>query len=390
MSRVTVLFSKKAWLWLRLGAGLMAALLAFHVLVLVDTRLNWMLTLLATEYGHRLAVLAILLACPGLFCRARVAGAGTVLLLLSSVVLLIPSMQMGNVLRELPAEMEAAFGPVGASVEQHPSLLGFWLGLEKPKHLSVREYAYSTRGKPLKLVFYQAAGREAAPCVLLIHGGGWVNGQPTEFPEWSAHWAGQGYSVASLEYRLAPAHRWPAQLTDVKDALAWLKAHAVELGIDPTRFVLVGRSAGGQIASAATVTLRDPAILGCVAIYAPHDLVFARRFAFEDDVLSSLVLLRQYLGGDPEAVRENYLAASAYLLADRSTCPILMLHGTRDTFVWNMQSRRFAARLKSLKSPHCLVELPWAVHGFDWPYDGPGAVVAHAAVGRFLRTVFRD
>jgi acetyl esterase/lipase len=380
------------WVRLRLMFGMLCALLALHVVVLIDTRLNWQFTLLASEYGHRIAMFAVMLACTGMFIRRRDAHAGTVLLLLSALVLLLPVWQMHGITSRLPAEMQRAFGEKAVAHMRPTPITSLWLGTGKPAQKTAEEFVYTGAGadSPLCIHFFRAAQRVHAPCIVVIHGGGWENGSATEFPLWNAYWSAQGYAVACVEYRLAPRHQWPAPLEDMKQALAWLKVHADELDIDPSRFVLLGRSAGGQIASACAVTLRDSAIRGCVAIYAPHDMFFARRFAFKEDVLDSLRLLRNYLGGDPDVALESYRSASAFMLADRDTCPMLFLHGTRDTFVWNMQSRRFSQRLGELGVAHHLVELPWGVHGFDWPYDGPGGQITRAAIDGFLGAVAGD
>jgi acetyl esterase/lipase len=372
--------------------AILCAFLALHVVVLIDTRLNWQFTLLATEYGHRIAVLAIALACTGMFIRRRDELAGTVLLLGSAFVLLMPVWQMGSITRRLPTEMRAAFGEKAARGMQPASFASLWLGTGKPAPKRAEEFVYTESGDEdsLRIHFFRAGHRVHAPCIIVIHGGGWENGSATEFPLWNAYWSARGYAVACVEYRLAPKHRWPAPLQDMQRAIAWLKAHADELDIDPTRLVLLGRSAGGQIASACAVSLRDPMIRGCIAIYAPHDMFFARRFAFAEDVLDSRRLLRNYLGGDPEGAAENYRTASAFMLAGSDTCPTLLLHGTRDTFVWNMQSRRYAQRLGALGVKHHLVELPWAVHGFDWPHDGPGGQITRVAVDGFLQAVVGD
>ncbi|RBP47433.1 acetyl esterase/lipase [Roseimicrobium gellanilyticum] len=380
------------WVRLRLMMAILCALLALHVVVLIDTRLNWQLTLLATEYGHRIAVLAIVLACTGMFIRRRDELAGTALLLGSAFVLLTPVWQMAGISGRLAGEMRAAFGEKAA---RHPHSVPFtslWLGLKKPAWKGAEEFVYtdSTATQPLRVHFFRAEHRAHAPCIIVIHGGGWENGAATEFPAWSAYWSARGYAVACVEYRLAPTHQWPAPLADMQQAIAWLKAHSDELNIDPARFVLLGRSAGGQIASACAVSLRDPMIRGCIAIYAPHDMFFARRFAFAEDVLDSRRLLRNYLGGDPDEAAENYRTASAFMLASSDTCPTLLLHGTRDTFVWNMQSRRYAQRLEQLGVKHHVIEMPWAVHGFDWPFDGPGGQITRAAVDGFLNAVVGD
>lgn len=377
-----------AWLRVRLACGLLFVLLAVHVVILIDTRFSWQLTLLASEYGHRLAVLALVLASLGIGVRGKVTHMGTALLLTSAAVLLTPACQMYAIAGSLPSRLQAAFGVQGGQDVERPSFTGLWPGVGKPVQKAPEKFVFSQEGGDRHIHFFRAeTGQKNAPCLVVIHGGGWENGSATEFPEWNAHWSREGYAVACVEYRLAPRFIWPAARDDLREALAWLKAHADDLGIDATRFVLLGRSAGGQIASACATTFHDPSIRGCIAIYAPHDMFFARRFAYDEDVLGSRRLLRNYLGGDPDTAGEAYRGASAFMLADEHTCPVLLLHGTRDTFVWNMQSRRFAQRLQSLKVPHHLIEMPWAVHGFDWPYDGPGGQITRMATEYFLQAV---
>jgi acetyl esterase/lipase len=170
-------------------------------------------------------------------------------------------------------------------------------------------------------------------------------------------------------------------------AIDWLKTNATRLGITDRCFIIAGRSAGGQIASAVAYGLKDPAIKGCIAFYGPHDMFFARRHAYEDDVLNSLRLLRNYLGGDAEEKEATYTSASGMLLADKSSCPTLLIHGTRDALVWNMQSYRLALRLRELGVRHYLLELPWATHAMDWPFDGPSGQLIRYTVDRYLRFV---
>ena len=368
-----------------------AAMLALHLVVVVDTQLGWKLTLAAGEYGHRIAVVCLLLMFAGVFGRSWLTHTGTLLLLASALVLLSPLMQAKGLARQLPVQLDAAFGSVSQGGDEPPADFdGLWFGLG-PDAKEPETHAYvSDADGGRHLHFFRAEGRKPAPCLIVIHGGGWENGDAREFPEWNAWWSSQGYAVAAIEYRLAPRHRWPAPREDVQQALAWLKAHADSLGMDPRRFVLLGRSAGGQIATACAYGLRDPDIVGCIAVYAPHDLFFARRFAFEDDVLNSLRLLRNYLGGDPAEASSAYASASGFMLADVGSCPTLHLHGTRDTLVWNMQGRRLSRRLERLGVKHLLVELPWAQHGFDWPFLGPGGQVARQAVDGFLARVAAD
>ncbi|KQZ76787.1 hypothetical protein ASE06_05490 [Sphingopyxis sp. Root214] len=93
------------------------------------------------------------------------------------------------------------------------------------------------------------------PAVLFVHGGGFIQGHSrmmgaeTDFPARLAALAEKGYVVASIEYRLAPKSRFPAQVRDAKAAVAWLRGHRDDYGIDPERIAIWGSSAGGMIAA---------------------------------------------------------------------------------------------------------------------------------------------
>lgn len=109
------------------------------------------------------------------------------------------------------------------------------------------------------------------PLIYFVHGGGLILGdrffglQP--LLEWVEIFSA---TLVSPEYRLAPEHKYPAALDDVYAGLTWVAAHADELGCDPGRLVIVGASAGGNLAAAATLRARDgggPKLAGQLLIY---------------------------------------------------------------------------------------------------------------------------
>src|SRR3989475_7868117 len=119
------------------------------------------------------------------------------------------------------------------------------------------------------------------------------------------HLARRGIATISLSYRLAPAHRFPAPLDDVRHGLRWVRAHADELGIDPERLALLGLSAGAHPALLAHVARGVPELaphpppeLGdvpqdvraVVVHYGPFDLSPSR--AFPDGIDPTAELLR--------------------------------------------------------------------------------------------------
>jgi acetyl esterase/lipase len=225
--------------------------------------------------------------------------------------------------------------------------------------------------------------------VIVIHGGGWDNGDRGQIPQFNDWLARGGYAVADISYRLAPGAVWPAQRDDVAAAVAFVREHAAPWGVDASRLVILGRSAGGQIAEACAYGLHDPAVRGVIALYSPADMHFAWAWGREDDPLDSPRLLRQFLGGTPDTARAAYDSASGILLAGAGSPPTLLVHGTIDTLVWNRQSERLSARLTEVKVPNLLVALPWATHALEYNLSSPSGQLTTYAVGWFLAAVCR-
>lgn len=361
-----------------------AVLIALHVIFTFNNITSWMLAVVASEYGHRFAAILFLIS---LVCwragRRTLAVTGVV----TGLVFLWPLAQSVALSKKVNVELLRVFGRHAddATVQLRTASLLFGTCPEK---ISPQVMTYAGEGgEKQSLYFFRAIANRPAPCIVLLHGGGWEKGTANEFPDWSSYWARSGYAVASVQYRLAPRHPWPAQREDVALALNFLKGKAAEIGIDATRFVFLGRSAGAQLAVACAYGMQDPSVRGCISFYGPQDMFFARKYALKDDVLNSLRMVRNFMGGDPEQVPDSYSSASGILLARPDSPPALIFHGTRDIIVWNRHSQRFAARLEELGVRHVLVELPWAAHGFDWCYDGIGGQIARDAVDCFLRKV---
>jgi acetyl esterase/lipase len=312
-----------------------------------------------------------------------VALATVVVGILGFALLVQPCVRAWRIGRDLPGELSERFGP--ASPKDEPfTFAGLFRGWPEAAPRSTWAYSGS-----LLLDFYPAMGASPAPCVIVIHGGGWDSGDRGQIPQFNYWLARRGYAVADISYRLAPESTWPAQRDDVAAAVAFVKAHAAAWGVDPAKLVLFGRSAGGQIAEACGYGLHDKALRGVIALYAPSDMRFAWTVGRPDDALNSPKLLRHFLGGTPDTAGPAYDSSSALFLVTPNSPPTLMVHGEIDTLVWHRHSVRLAARLTESGVPNLLLSMPWASHALELNLDSPSGQLTTYSIDWFLAAVCR-
>ncbi|MDI3422696.1 alpha/beta fold hydrolase [Streptomyces luteolus] len=108
-------------------------------------------------------------------------------------------------------------------------------------------YAYGSHTRQ-KLDAYWNASASAQPGIVILHGGYWY--EDSGWATWSRYFADQGYAVFSVDYRLNFDAAWPAPRTDAISAIDWIRDNAAKFDLAPERLVVLGSSAGGQIATA--------------------------------------------------------------------------------------------------------------------------------------------
>jgi acetyl esterase len=143
-----------------------------------------------------------------------------------------------------------------------------------PKYSAVTVEARTIvqNGRSIPARIYTPPGKPPFPFVVLFHGGGWVNGSLDSHEPYCRALATEAtVIVISVDYRLAPEHRFPAGLEDCTDATLWVMAHAAELNGAPGHVLVGGDSAGATLATVVALLLRDrevsPSLAGQILLY---------------------------------------------------------------------------------------------------------------------------
>jgi acetyl esterase/lipase len=311
----------------------------------------------------------------------------TVGLILSS----LPLLQLPQTVQQANVALEQIGVKTGraAGLRSHPfALLDLFRGIPIPPTRSVQTIQFAQPDNvPLNLNLYRPAQLGKYPAIVVIHGGGWQSGDPGNNVEFSQYMAAQDYSVLSIDYRLAPEYKYPAQIEDVRTALAYIREHADELEVDVNRIVLMGRSAGAHLAMLAAFAPDAPdapPIRAIVNYYGPVNLTTGYQDPPNPDPIDSRKLLREFLGGTPTELPDLYKQASPWNYVDRALPPSLLIYGQRDRVVQSKFGRRLAEQLKKTGNQVAFIEIPWAEHAFDAIPPGVSNQVALYYTERFL------
>ncbi|PYR90712.1 MAG: hypothetical protein DMF84_19930 [Acidobacteria bacterium] len=374
---------------LRLVGGLLLLALAAMTALPAPHAVLWGASVAATEYGYWLAIAALLPIIPTRQ-QTRLGRLGALCSVCAIPLLVLPVYRASLMGAELQKTFDAEFGTERRErppASEAPRLSPIVLHKIPAIRFEERTFA-SYQGQTLTLdIYHPAYLHDAIPGVVVIHGGGWQHGDNSEFVALNAYLASRDYVVAAINYRLAPRWRFPAAAEDVKTAIAYLKGHASEFPLDPSRLALLGRSEGGQLALLAAYTARDPSIRGVISLYAPSDLTAAYAHPSPALLYDTRGLLERYVGGPPAREQKAYFAASPINFVTAASPPTLLVHGARDQMVPAEQSARLDDRLRDAGVKHVFAELPWATHGCDKSFGGPCGQITMFAVERFLDAV---
>jgi acetyl esterase len=217
-------------------------------------------------------------------------------------------------------------------------------------------------GTNLTLDAFVPEGSGPFPTCILVHGGGFTKGNKTTFIKPLFEPLGKaGFAWFTVNYRLAPQHRFPACIEDVESAIRWVKAHAADYKADPKRITLIGESAGGHLVSLAGVRAKeDTRVAAVVPFYAPHDLELQvnHRHALGAS-MEALFGLTELNDAAWKTLRE----ASPIRYVRQGLPPYLLVHGTKDPTVPFEQSLKFQEKMKAAGNVCDLIAVEGGVHG---------------------------
>ncbi len=207
-------------------------------------------------------------------------------------------------------------------------------------------------------IYYPAAGGPW-PGLIFVHGGGWSEGDKDPLPALP-----EGFLVASLNYRMYPAYRFPAMIEDVKCAIRYLRAHAAACNLDPGRIALIGHSAGGHLVALAGLAdacagwdvgpdlEQSSQVQAVIDLSGPADL----KGPFPEDIHE---LIHNVFGP------EQLVSGSPVQYVHPAAPPFLIVHGDADPVVPVEQAHLFYDALLDAGAPVEKLIIHNAGHGLE-------------------------
>ena len=210
---------------------------------------------------------------------------------------------------------------------------------------------YATRGdQTLKADVYLPEGDGPFPAVLMVHGGAWMAGNKRTMRPAARIVASHGYTVVSINYRLAPLAKFPSQVDDCKAAVRWLRTESDKYKLDPRRVGGYGYSAGAHLVCMLGVT--DPKD-GLEGRGVPADAVSTRLQAVVaggapcdlEQIPLDARWIAYFLGGSRREVPEVYRRASPTTFVTPDDPPTFFFHGQADSLVPLKSPKALQSRL---------------------------------------------
>lgn len=245
------------------------------------------------------------------------------------------------------------------------SLLSLSIGGTLAEAKDLKDVPYTTVDRvTLTLDVHIPDGNGPFASVILVHGGGWVAGDKRQYITYIFQpLTYAGFAWFSINYRLAPKYKFPADTNDLESAIRYVRANAVKYKVDPRHIALIGESAGGHLVSYVGARNRpESRVAAVVSMYGIHDFISAA-VAWKP-VPTEIFQLFGIRAVDAETA-PILIKASPIVYVTRDMPHFLLLHGSKDEEVPYEQSVEMCDRMKAAGA-HCdLVTLIGAPHGMD-------------------------
>lgn len=265
---------------------------------------------------------------------------------------------------------------------------------ERVCHLGLA-YAGSA-GRDLNLDLYRPALAKNAPpppVIVYMHGGGWVQGirSGPSGVAFALELSAEGWAVASIDYRLAPAHPAPAAIEDCKLAVRFIRSKAAEWGVDANLIVAMGNSAGGHLAAMLGLTTPEDGLDGEGLAGISSQVAGVVDLCGITDIPALLAdrdrapWAALWVPGQGEDQRTRAGRFSPLTYASRCEIPFFVAHGEKDESVPFDQAQRFVEALREGGADCDFLRLPEAGHQLGVTASVPVQQELRAARQDFFR-----
>lgn len=250
----------------------------------------------------------------------------------------------------------------------------------------------------LLLDLYLPNGVAQPPLLVYVHGGAWSGGTKNAMPLTGL--VDSGFAVASVDYRLSPVARFPAQVHDIKASIRFLRAKEATYGYDSSAITITGSSAGGHLAALVGVTNGSKKLEGSIGnhldqssdvqaivdYYGASNFLSILRQSTPHGLGVRIPALQLLLGAQPESAVELAKLASPVFHIDESDPPMILLHGDQDPQMPINQSHEFHGAYAAKGLPVSMEVLHGAAHGGPRFYDDYSNKLVIAFLDRYIRS----
>ncbi|MDQ1096866.1 MULTISPECIES: alpha/beta hydrolase [Chryseobacterium] len=273
-------------------------------------------------------------------------------------------------------------------------------GYEKPIRPNETHHYLTIYNEKQLFDVYRPANPSGKPTipVVLVHGGAFIEGKRDQLG-YAANWFTQrGYTSFGIEYPLAKKDRqtYESAVNSVATCMSYIRKHAQQFNIDPSKMILVGGSAGGGLVMQADIGLRDGVVhsydgsrvappAAVIALYPPVSLSDLYQKLREGKTVDLYDPMNKYMGGSPAQFPERFRQLNLIDHLSEGISPTLILTGEIDHVVNVEAIRNFVKKSRELKLPVTYVEMPYGEHAYDANPNSIAGQMTWAEITAFLK-----